>query len=290
MDLSDLTRVFLYCFYLIGYSAYNPRHLVKVEEKVIRRHPTAPNLKLNKVSITLGVIIVAVTVSGLIFQNFYDEDDNQVHIFFGNFFFGILFVTNISVVGQSILLQHSLRSVILKFTVIEQIFIWKLKGKPNYEGFGRRYAMKSLLCYALFAVATIQMIVMNMLDHRDMKVSFHLAALSFMSITANMHALFYIDLECFFCRFFVKSIEIAGKARLSYVLFGKGDGTAVVITQLGYYKHVHFKLWDVGVAIGGHFGWNLMLTCLESFFNSAYSIYWIYRSLHTGIHLDIIGN
>lgn len=291
MDLTELVNRYVFTFFFIGYSAYNPREHKQIIGKIPQRCRT--NAKQSARIIILGIFIQIVAFSGMSFQNHSasNPDMGQANMFFGNFFVVTFWITNTSVVLQNLIFQNNLPMVHKKMEIIDEIFIGKLRRRPEYTKYAKKYMRNVFTCFVVLTMSVVVMIALNLNFDIDSSVSLHIYLLTYLSIAANMHALFYIDLVNFFGRFYVENVELAGKARVSHVMFGRSDDVSIVIAQLTYFKHVHFKLWDISMVLSEHFGWNLMFSCLENFIDTAYSTYWIYRFLVEGeINFSILGN
>lgn len=79
--------------------------------------------------------------------------------------------------------------------IIEQIFIDKLRRCPNYTAFAKKYTYKVFTCFIICNMSITVMIALNLNFDIDLYVSLHIY---FLTIVANMHALFYIDLINFY--------------------------------------------------------------------------------------------
>lgn len=285
MDLAELTTKCLYIFYIIGYSAYNPRQSKQVDEQ-----GSYCSFRKSFSFIIMGMIIHIITFYGLAFKNATESSTEQSHFLFGNFLFIILWVTNISVIVQNLLFQSNLPNVHRNIEIIEEVFISKLEMRPDYSKFSKTFAIKIAASYFFFGIATAVMITEHINHSKNFTVSLCISGLMCLSITANLHALFYIEMQNFLGQYFIDNIKLAGNTNALLMPFGKIKAMCVPISHLIYFKHVHFKLWTISAIISEHFGWNLTFSCLENFVDAAYSTYWIYRFLVTGqVNISMIG-
>lgn len=285
MDLTELTTKCLYIFYIIGYSAYNPRQSKQADDK-----SPCCTFRKSLSFIIMGMIIHIIAFYGLAVKNAIESFTHQSQFLFGNFLFIILWVTNISVILQNLLFQSNLPNVHRNIEIIEEIFISKLEIRPDYSKFSKTFAIKVAVSYLFFGVATAVMITEHISHSKNFTVSLCISGLMCLSITANLHALFYIELANFMGQYFIDNIKLAGHTNALLMPFGKNKTMFVPISHLIYLKHVHFKLWTISVIISDHFGWNLTFSCLENFVDTAYSTYWIYRFLVTGqVNISMIG-
>lgn len=284
MDLSEFSRKYFYLFYICGQSAFNPREQICSQRRKLnfKRKFTLP-------MILSTLFMVTITVSGIITQNGIDAKDmNLVNFFFGNIFLLGLCTTCYCIIFQNSMHQKNLKIIFHKFTVIEQIFWAHLHQRLSFSDFSRQFRRKLFVCISLFLLAFVAMIFINLYYGNQIRVTMHIFVLMFFTITAQLHALLYIDLEHYLIKSFVKNVQMEGRARIARVLYGKPEDTATISARLGYYKHVHFKLWDISQAIGMHFGWILLCICMQNFIDIAYSTYWIYRSVRGNIQMTIM--
>lgn len=281
MELSEFSRKYLFIFYVIGQSAFNPKQCTKIRT---RKQIVVQNIPI----IVIGHIVILTTLSGITFQNIDTEEFSPINIFFGNTFLLLMCTTNMIAFVQNIRYQNNLKNIINKFAVIEQIFTGRLCIPLSLSKFFRHFRGKVLVCLSLYSMAFAIMLAINTYQERTMKVTLHIFLLMFLGIVASLHALLYIEMEHFFISFFVDNIELAVKTRHAHVLFYEDKSTSAVIMQLGYYKHVHFKLWDISQTIGRHFGWILILICMQSFVDATYTAYWIYRFIWVEFDIMIL--
>lgn len=239
MDHTKCSRRYLYIFYLIGQSAYNPCQRTK-NQKQKRKF-----LRSSLPMISFGLIVTLTAASGLAFQNYFALDPHQVNTFFGNFMLVILWITNISVFVQNVLYPNHLRNVANKFTIIEQIFLNKCQRRICFIYFTNMYRIKIIAGISCWLLSIVVITSLNIISGRDLSVMLHLSFLMLLSIMASIHALWYLDMMQYYVRFFVDSIEFASQERAHQILFGKSDGLTEAIEKLGYFKHLHYKLWDI---------------------------------------------
>lgn len=284
MDLNEFSRIYFYIFYIGGHSAINPRKQI-----CSQRRKLSFKKKFTFPMAVLSLIILAITVSGLVIQNqVTPKDVNLVNFFFGNIFLLVISITNYCIILQNALYRSNLKTIYDKFTVVEQIFWAQLRQRLSFNDLAKELRLKMFTCIALFLLALGAMIVINSHQSGHLHVAVNVFALLFFSITALLHALVYIDLEYYLIKSFVKNVQLAGKSRIARVLYGKPEDSDTIIALLGYYKHVHFKLWDIAQAIGTHFGWILLCICMQNFVDIAYSTYWIYRLIRNEIDISLL--
>lgn len=285
MDLVAVSRTYLFVFYLLGQSCFNPRHTTYG-----RARKTIRKTRIHIPNCILTVIVMAITLSGLIFQNQSMKNFNFMGLVFSNFFLVLICVTNFVIIFQNTWHATNIKRVFTKFLMIEQIFLIHLHEKLSFVEFAKRFRNKICVCLSFFMLSFVVMMTIYQARQRGLFMTLHLFVVLLLALMGLLHALFYIDMEQYLIECLVRNLETAANARVTRILFGKTEHSAAIITLLGHYKHVHYKCWDISQMLGRHFAWILMLICLQNFIDVASSSYWIYRYVQEPLDGMILSN
>lgn len=286
---------YLYPFYIIGFSALNPRSTGLTRAARRREHISAHKLNcLQRLgnhfrAIALSIFVSASVISCITLQNLDESAGIRQNLIFGHFFPTILYLSSILAIVHNDLFAFNLHSAINNCKILERIFLRHLNRHPQYAKLTSKYHYNVLtrlgmICFSIFIMFIIQ------ISRGTVIVPALIHSLDFCAFIADAYAQFYIDLHNFFMRFLVQTVELAVKTRISRSIAGQNASSTDLIVQLNLYKRIHFELWEVSDIIKKHFGWSFTLFFLKNFIAVSYTMFWIYRTIDSEMQYWILGN
>lgn len=275
MDLTELVRNYLFLFFIIGQTAFNPRKYITKERHRLRYRATIT------IPVCCTTIIVTTSILCGLYIPYNSSGSNSSVFLFSNSFIFVMCITNYSILIKNTRWQNNLRRTLSKFMVIEQIFLINLRHRIDFVRLARRYRFKCLLSLLLYAFTLVALIVINMSYNRGNSAAWYIWMLNLFTNLATYHIIFHIDVVYHFTVKLIEHVDCSGRQRRMRSALDKHirDDSGTICMQLDYYKYLHFKLWEATQELSAHFGLVIMFICLQNFMDMSYSMYWIYRSV-----------
>lgn len=264
MAIQAIGQKYLGFFFFLGQSAYNPYY-----------NPTKSSANNNKlkrrflhfsqfVPSTVSIVLLSTTCP------FYWKEFVNRKFSFKYCVQSIStlskMITCIMVFTCSPYFKNDLNILWLKFQQLEHYANQRLKITWSFERCIKSYQHKVfwmifflisriVLKFAFFEVSTT--------------ISFILVTAS---VIAQLHVLFYIDCFVFMLGTVNKQLinSHANYLRDVFLVDGK-----IVITNIGFYKCLHYKFWQIANAINSSFGWVLLSILIQTMITLLSALYWI---------------
>lgn len=196
--------------------------------------------------------------------------------------------SNFAAIIQCTLYPDSLEVIHQLFFHVDHLFRRNLRRTISYQPYRNGYRMKIIICVLLTAINAIVVVLLNILNDRELPITTINVILASISALKSLHAVFYVGLHVFiqeqFCRIidrFCGGNNLRSDQRTD-VLFEQSHTSREIITKIQIYKIVHFKLWKASQLISEYFGWEIVVFYLQSFLDMTNSVFYIYIFAQSG--------
>lgn len=189
------------------------------------------------------------------------------------------FLTNLTVIGQSIVYTSNARDIFDKFIEVEMLLKQQLfivldtrKLRADYKG-----------TIYLVLVCVILMIMVKFFirtNESDLLLGLTFGIFRVFNAFTKMHIYFFVYLLHYILRYVADYVEVVFVQ--TGQMFKMSTGAVLKITDnFRYYKIIYFKLYIISMEINQIFGWSLVMLFLQCFLDAAYSLYWIFLDFHS---------
>lgn len=268
MGLARLTHTYLYAFYLLGYSSFNPRV-----------HTDSGTTKKYFPAVVHQVIALSNSIACIFCQHFY-VDFNEATNSFGIYILTLSFCSvRIAVSYQALHYADDFRELMYKFEFIAMYFKSNSTYEEQMERLRKSYRKR---VYIVLIDFTITFIVTYWLmsPRTHVVVQTCLMVCILLSNLANLHAYFYVNLLQYFIQLIPARAPKGGGQHMTI------DAVAVVLDNFKYYKCAYTKLWETSLHINDIFGWSFLALCLQNYIEFTYALYWVF--LHFYVYNTIL--
>lgn len=268
MELSPLSERYLFIFFLLGHSSFNP-------------YASKSGLwnKLNAIPSTIFLIVSTVlSVFSLVFQYLFDKFHTRtVDKVISCLFIVSAFVSCIAILMRSALFNKKIPNLWYKFQVIEEFANRRRRQKMCFRPFIQSFFRKVCIILA-FYILHVYVKVVYRFSSNDMVNKTSVLTLQFITLISILHVAFYVDLLTYIVAAINENVNFAFQREIFDL---SNWNMKNVMENFRLYKHAHYLMWDISQFINQHFGWVLLSLLLQNFINIIYSAYWAILFLHT---------
>lgn len=266
MAIQAIGQKYLRFFFLLGQSAYNPYYNPikwSANNKVTLKRRFVHFLQF----VPSSVYIVFVSISCPLYWAFFVNGKFSFNHFVYIIFTLSKLITCIMVFTCSPYFKNNLNHLWLKYQQLEHYASRRLNITWSFDQCIKSYQHKVFWMIILLIFRIISKFIFR--NTRQSIYTTFSYALVAATIIAHLHILFYIDFYVFMLRTINKHLSMSHANRL-FLIDSKID-----ITNIGFYKCLHYKCWQIAMAINSCFGWVLVSILVQAMSNILSPVYWI---------------
>lgn len=268
MEIQSIGQKYLGFFFLLGQSAYNPYH------NPIKCSTNNNRLRRRFVHflqfVPSTVYIVFVSISCPLYWSFFVNGKFSFnHCVYFIFALSKL-LTCIMVFTCSPYFKNNLNNLWLNFQQLEHYASRRLQLTWSFKQCEQSYKRKVFWMIILSIFRIILKYIFRNARH-SLYTTFSYALVVAM-IIAHLHILFYIDFYVFMLRTINNHLSKLHVNSLKEVF---SIDAKIEITNIGFYKCLHYKFWQIAMAINSNFGWVLVSILVQTMSSILGSVYWI---------------
>lgn len=269
MELSPISERYLFIFFLLGHSTFNP---YSYKSRCLVRFNFLP-------SILFLIITVSLSIFSLTFQYWYDQFFRRtVDKVISCLFIMSAFLSCLTILHRTTITNKKLQNLWHKFQVIEEFTNRRRKGKMCFQPFIKSYFRK--VCIVLvFYVLHVYVKVINRFSSNDIINKSPVLILQLITNIALLHIIFYVDLLTYIVLALNENANVAFEHNSIVDLYDMNIKD--ILAKYRLYKHAHYLIWDISQFINVYFGWILLALLLQNFINVIYSAYWAILFVHS---------
>lgn len=269
MTIHDIGQRYLGLFFLLGQSAYNPHY-----------NPHNPSANYNKklksrfvhylqfVPSTVYICFVSISCP-LYWKIFINGKFTFNHCFYFIFTLSKL-ITCIIVFTCSPYFKNNLNNLWLKFQQLEHYASRRLQLTWSFKQCEKSYKLKFIVIIILLIFRIISKFIFR--NSRQSVYATFSYALVAASAIAHLHILFYIDFYVFMLRKINNHLSKSHANSLTDVFL---INEKIEIKNIEFYKCLHYKFWQIAVAINSSFGCVLVSVLIQTSISLLSALYWI---------------
>lgn len=268
---SQTSERYLYWFYLLGLSIYNPRD----------SSPSKGCSLIRKFIPSTCFLLVTLLSGFLSFDQFATKKialNDCLHVIFIMF----MVITSIVAFKRSSFFRGDTKYVWTYLVDLHQFISNRLKFHINFKNFVGIYTRK-LICVAFFFSCLVTFKFYHRIHAGNFVRQVATLNLSLITLGVNLHILFYVDLFNFI-------IETINQYTLKGIESTQMDTFIVDVKMTNFSEHIihlfrilkliHFKLWKTCCMVNSEFGVVLTLLIIQNTNTAIQAFYWIIMELH----------
>lgn len=267
--LLELSRKFLFVFFIVGQSSYNPY----VTDS--GKQTTFYKLLQYLPSVCFGIVVYTSA-----FTAFYGFTLGDLSMDKAIYFIIIYtrVITCSTLIRRTPLFDDQTKLIILKFKRLEQFSFYRLRVQISFVSFARSYRRKLTICLLSFATLFFAKFTTRFNSANYIR---QISALSllFSTFLAILQILFYIHLMKYVIRQISKNFASILHGKLMVHEIERWTNLTHVENYKNF-KQIHYRLWELTQLINEQFGWVLVALVLQNLLNTIQPIYWIIVELH----------
>lgn len=272
MTIDDYLQFYLSAFYILGLSPYQP----KVNAKMLII------CKLSKfVQAFLCISITAICFYYLDFNGI-PESMTVAETIIINIIVMCDLCRTMAIFVQCVLFKHCMNEIVCIFHNMDFYFKKYLHHRICYDSLSKTSRMKYGIMVGETILYICSFIIRYFFQDKASMIGLMLKILQLMSALTCVSIIFCIDLLNFFVtqlNWVIRrdTIRIASLLAIEINSESKCGRINFILTQLKYYKIIHFRLWMVNQRINKYYGYSLIAIILYGFFNLIHFGTWIFR-------------
>lgn len=265
METSRMAKKYLYPFFILGQSSYNPRQKFTLKFQT-RRIPFSHYIP-SSIYLVITVIIGVASVDGMSATEF-----NLNYTIFWVFIIGKI-VTCITVLMCTPFFDNKLKDLWRKYVALEQYCNEVLHAKWSLKSMERQYWFDITLIHLLFLCRCI---MKGLYIRDDTKMSRHFAAHTLIALSniAMTHIIFYLSLLNHAIININRNLSVSHNSG-EMIVAKSAVQIDAIYTKIEIMKCLHQKLWQIVVGINSNFGWMLVTLMLQTMNNTLQPVYYI---------------
>lgn len=267
MESARMAKKYLYPFFILGQSSYNPRRRRKSTLKFQARKIPFSHYIPSTIYFIITVLMGAASVDGVSASEF-----NLNYAIFWVFIGGKI-VTCISVLMCTPFFDNKLKDLWHKYVVLEQYCNEVLHAKWTLKSMEQRYWFDISVIHLLFVVRAVCKAFYHEPNTSHLR---HLAAYTLIGLSniAITHIIFYVSL---LNHSIININRNLSKSHNSGEIVEAKTSIQIdaIYTKIEIMKCLHQKLWQIVVGINSNFGWMLVTLMLQTMNNILQPVYYI---------------
>lgn len=269
MEFSEIARKYLFVFFILGQSSYNPRAGVRSEMSTIQILYFIPST----IYLFLTLLLSFIEVHGI--YNYQFTFDYVIYVYF---ILSKIVTCFVILTSTPFFNKYKLKKLWSKFESMEQCSTKVLQLKWSFVEFERMYK-REVWITILFFFGRLLCKLMFRDDKRLIWRHIRVCVLNGFSLISILHILFYVELLSHMLKStnasLIKTFRSNGIFQVEQTNRNSVDHAYIEI-----YKRLHFSLWQITQLIKINFGWILVINILQFMSNLIHPVYWIIVNLH----------
>lgn len=263
---------YLYWFYLLGLSSYNP-------------HDTAPakGLALFRRSIPAMCFMFVTSLNGVFSFNRFGQKKISLNECLHGVFSLLMIFTAVMAFKRASFLRGDTNYTWKYFVNLETLILNRLKLEINFERFASNYNQKLIYSTFLF-ICLLAFKIFHRITVMNAVRQIGALNLTLITLGVNFHILFYIDIFNFVFETInqnaLKTFEPSGQTDTFIIDVKKVNYSEEIVQLFQMMKLIHFKMWKIVQVMNQDFGATLTLLIIQSTNTSIQTFYWIILELY----------